>query len=54
MSLLFDQAEIDVAEAQFTAVKCDQPTLASSIALIDLPSKPFPTFKVFVSSFYNN
>ena len=54
MNLLFDQAEIDVAEAQFTPVKCDQPTLASSIALIDLPTKPFPSFKVFVSSFYTN
>ena len=54
MNLLFDQAEIDVAEAQFTLAKCDQPTLASSIALIDYPTKPFPTFKVFVSSFYNN
>ena len=54
MNLLFDQAEIDVAEAQFTPVKCDQPTLASSIALIDLSTKPFPSFKVFVSSFYNN
>jgi hypothetical protein len=54
MNLLFDQAEIDVAEAQFTLCQCDLPTLASSLALYELPTKPFTSYHLFVSSFYSN
>jgi len=31
MNLLFDQAELDVADALFTVVKCDSPVLPSSV-----------------------
>jgi hypothetical protein len=33
MNLLFDQAELDVADALFTVVKCDSPVLPSSVII---------------------
>jgi hypothetical protein len=34
MTLIFDQAEIDVADALFTKINCDQSILASSVIYI--------------------
>ena len=33
MNLIFDQAEIDVTDAIFTIIKCDQPCVPSSVRL---------------------